>query len=392
MAGYLDRIGAGLILKDIEPLSFDFIPNELVGREEKLSSLASIFSTILHPETSCNALLTGPVGSGKTALARVFAKDIEFNFSNRRNISHLHINCRNHNTTSQVLQRIINKLDPGYPVRGLSSSEILFSVRKILINLNQHLLIILDEINHILIKEGNNLLYNLLRIDEDKQGKGTLSLILISQEEIINLLEGAVISRFGIGNHLRLNGYEYSELLEIAKQRASLSLFEGTYSREILELIAKSAASRGDARNVLHLIEGAAKNAEKEGRKFLIPSDVQMISSKEVSSVEPHIIDSLRPHSRMLLLAICRRLKKESQITSGDAEQLYKVVCEEYNQSPKGHTTLWKYLKDLEVKELLSSSYGAVPKGRGRTQLLSMPNILPSDLIERLESNLNRLY
>ena len=392
MAGYLDRIGAGFILKDIEPLSFDFIPLELVGRDDKLLDLASIFSTIILPENSCNALLTGPVGSGKTALAKVFAKDLVSNFSKKRNIMYLHINCRTHNTTPQVLQRIINKLDPRYPVRGLSSSEILSSIRKILINLNQHLLIILDEINHVLIREGNNLLYNLLRIDEDKEGKGTLSLILISQEEIINLLEGAVISRLGVGNHLRLSGYDVAGLLEIAKQRASLSLYEGTYSDEILQLIAKSASSRGDARNVLHLIEGAAKNAEKEGRKHLLSSDVQNISSKEVAAVEPHIIDSLRPHAQLLLLAICRRLKKESEITSGDAEQLYKVVCEEYNKSPKGHTTLWKYLKDLELKELLSSTYGALPQGRGRTQLLSMPNILPSDLIERLESSLNRHY
>ena len=93
-----------------------------------------------------------------------------------------------------------------------------------------------------------------------------------------------------------------------------------------------------------------------------------------------------------MLLAICRRLKKESEITSGDAEQLYKVVCEEYNQTPKGHTTLWKYLKDLENNDFLSSKYGSMPQGRGRTQLLSMPNILPSDLINRLESNLSRQF
>ena len=100
----------------------------------------------------------------------------------------------------------------------------------------------------------------------------------------------------------------------------------------------------------------------------------------------------MRPHAQLLLLAICRRLKKEIEITSGDAEQLYYVVCEEYNQSPKGHTTLWKYIKDLELKEFISCKYGAVPQGRGRTQIISMPNVLPLDLINRLESSLNREY
>ena len=392
MAGYLDRIGAGLVLKDIEPLSFDFIPLKLVGRDDKLLDLASIFSTVIMPETSCNALITGPVGSGKTALAKVFAKDIKENYSRKRKLDYLHVNCRNHSTTPQVLHRIITSLEPRYPVRGLSSSEVLSSIRKVLRNSNKHLLIILDEVNYILRKEGNDLLYNLLRIDEDKQGKGTISLILISQEEVLNSLEPAVISRLGSGNHLRLSGYSRDGLFEIAKQRANLSLFEESYNHEILNLIADSASTKGDARNVLHLIEGAAKNAEKDGRKNIIAKDVQKISSKEVTAVEPHTIDSLRPHAQLLLLAICRRLKKETEMTSGDAEQLYHVVCEEYNQSPKGHTTLWKYIKDLELKEFISSKYGAVPQGRGRTQIISMPNVLPLDLINRLETRLNREY
>ena len=68
MTGYLDRIGAGKILVDSEPLSFDWLPNELVGRDEELGEIASMFMGIESPNFSGRAIVIGPVGSGKTAI------------------------------------------------------------------------------------------------------------------------------------------------------------------------------------------------------------------------------------------------------------------------------------------------------------------------------------
>ena len=49
MADYLDRIGAGLIIAHPEMLDFDFVPDELVGREEIQRELASKFSNVAAP-------------------------------------------------------------------------------------------------------------------------------------------------------------------------------------------------------------------------------------------------------------------------------------------------------------------------------------------------------
>ena len=68
MAEYLNRIGAGLILLDESPLSYDFVPDEIVRREEDQETLAAMFSAIGTPNMSCRALITGNVGSGKTVL------------------------------------------------------------------------------------------------------------------------------------------------------------------------------------------------------------------------------------------------------------------------------------------------------------------------------------
>ncbi len=104
MADYLDRIGAGKILLDPNPLSFDWIPQELVARNEQLGELASMFIGIDTSQSSGRAIVTGPVGSGKTVLVRRFSEDLMRHLDGRRRIQPVHINCRNHPTTSQVPQ------------------------------------------------------------------------------------------------------------------------------------------------------------------------------------------------------------------------------------------------------------------------------------------------
>ena len=72
-------------------------------------------------------------------------------------------------------------------------------------------------------------------------------------------------------------------------------------------------------------------------------------------------------------------------MTTGDAEGLYAVVCEEYEETRRSHTTLWKYLKELENRQLINTKISTVTDGRGRTTHLSMPHFLPSDIASRLE-------
>ena len=69
MAEYLNRIGAGLILLDAAPLSYDWVPPSVVGREDEQEQLAAMFSNIGTSGMSCRAVITGNVGSGKTVVA-----------------------------------------------------------------------------------------------------------------------------------------------------------------------------------------------------------------------------------------------------------------------------------------------------------------------------------
>ncbi len=390
MAEYLNRIGAGLILLDAAPLSYDWIPPNVVGRQDEQEQLAAMFANIGTPGVSCRAVITGNVGSGKTVLSRAFGDDLSRHLSGVRNIQPVHVNCRNHPTTSQVLQRIAKSLDDRHPDRGFSASEVIQGIRRNLRTRNQHMLLILDEVDILLRRESGDLLYQLLRIDEGRDESGTLSLILISQEQVLDQLEGAIISRFGRSNHLPLKPYSESQLKDIAEQRAALATRTGSVSEDILTLIGQASADTGDARVAIELLEAAVMRAEKGGFREVEPNHVQRDAASRNRAVEPSVVDELNQHEQLILLAICRRLRRDPEVTSGDAEKLYHVVCEEYETKPRGHTTFWKYLKTLETRGLMESRTGTANAGRGRTQHITMPQSLPGQLENRLEHALNR--
>jgi len=391
MSSYLDRIGAGYVINNPDPLDFDYVPNEIVSRESFQHQLAARFSSIDKPESSCRAIISGPVGSGKTVLVKTFCRDLKRHLINKRDIIIAHVNCRNASTSTRVIQRILHAIDPGHPDRGLSMGELLLSLRKLTRRNSSHLIVILDEVDYMLRKSGDDILYQLLRIDEDQEGKGTLSLILISQEQILDVLETAVISRMGKTNLIKIPSYSENELYNIVKQRSELALVKGSCSDEILHLIAEKSAPLGDARLVIELLKAAAESCEiRQDAHTLREINVNDVHSKdEILSVdmvsEIDALHDLQPHAMLVLLAICRRLRKENSMTTGDVESLYAVVCEEYEQKMKSHTTLWKYLKVLEKRQLIKSKISTVTGGRGRTTHLSMPHFLPSDIAKRLE-------
>ena len=388
MADYLDGIGAGKVLLDRTFFSFDWTPPTLVGRDDELGELASMFIGMEGHGVSGRAVITGPVGSGKTVMTHRFGEDLQRMLDGRRKLVLAHVNCRNHPTTSQVLQEIARSLDSGHPERGFSSSEIIQSIRRNLKAHETHLLLTLDEVDVLIRNDKGDLIYKLLRIDEGQGQQGSLSMMLVSQDvSLIRLFEPAIISRLGESSMLVLGGYDELALTGIARQRYEEACRPGSVGDDILSKIGRFAAETGDARLAIELLETAIRRAEKEGRGEVLVDDVQP-STLRGASVEPSQVDNLGKHQKLVLLGICRRLKNAAEISSGDAQKLYNLVCEEYETKPRSYTTFWKHLKELETLGLIESRTANAAVGRGRTQHITMTNTAPAALESRIESEI----
>ena len=385
MADYLDRIGAGKVLLDRAPFSFDWTPPALVGRDSELRELASMFTGMESHGVGGKAVITGPVGSGKTVITRRFGEDLQRLLDGRRKIVLAHVNCRNHPTTSQVLQQIALSLDSGHPERGFSSGEIVQSIRRNLNAHDSHLLLVLDEVDVLIRREKSDLIYKLLRIDEGQDQQGSLSLILVSQDtSMLKLFEAAIISRLGESNVLDLQPYDEPDLVGIARQRYEEACKPGSVGDDTLAKIGRFASDSGDARLAIELLEAAVRRAEKAGRGDVLVEDVRP-STLRATSVEPSQVDNLSSHQKLVLLGICRRLKRVDEISSGDAQKLYNLVCEEFGARPRSYTTFWKHLKVLETQGLIETRTANASVGRGRTQHITMTNTAPAVLESRIE-------
>jgi cell division control protein 6 len=382
-----DELLSSTVIKNPNILDFDYIPGELVHRDDQLKYLAQMFKPLLS-NVSQNVIIKGPIGTGKTVIAKKFCISLT-NLARKQGniIEYVHINCRKRTTDSMTLLGILNHFDSRFPDRGFSVQEMLQVLKKQLIRKNAQILIILDEVDSLLKKSGSNLIYNLTRFsDESSLEKTPVSLLLISQKDILPLLDIAALSTFKRSNVLSLDKYTRDELFDIISQRVKLAFHAESVDSDSIDLISDIASEWGDARFAIELLWKAGIAADHQHVERVTPEHVRAAKAETYSIVTESKLKNLEKHQLLTLYAIAKRLKKDqtAYVNTGKAEKTYILTCEEYEEKPRTHTMFWNYLKEIENAGFINikpSSKGHI----GTTQLISLPDI-PAEIVrEKVE-------
>lgn len=382
-----DELLSSTVIKNPNILDFDYIPEELVHRDDQLKYLAQMFKPLLS-NVSQNVIIKGPIGTGKTVIAKKFCISLT-NLARKQGniIEYVHINCRKRTTDSMTLLGILNHFDSRFPDRGFSVQEMLQVLKKQLIRKNAQILIILDEVDSLLKKSGSNLIYNLTRFsDESSLEKTPVSLLLISQKDILPLLDIAALSTFKRSNVLSLDKYTRDELFDIISKRVKLAFHTESVDLDSIDLISDIASEWGDARFAIELLWKAGIAADHQHVERVTPEHVRAAKAETYSIVTESKLKNLEKHQLLTLYAIAKRLKKDqtAYVNTGKAEKTYILTCEEYEEKPRTHTMFWNYLKEIENAGFINikpSSKGHI----GTTQLISLPDI-PAEIVrEKVE-------
>jgi cell division control protein 6 len=372
----------GSVFKDETKLDITYIPSRLPHRDGELRLLMEFFSFVLQfpAKMAQRVIITGDVGTGKTVLSQRFGADVTREASKLGiNLCYVHVNCREYRgSLFLILHHVVSVFHPTFPRRGYSAEELLRILLQILDDENAYVILALDEFESLVEREGSEAVYKLTRLQEARPNKPQrLSLICILRDlKVIEKLDVSTRSTLQ-SNIISLEKYPKNHLTDILNDRVSLAFKPLTVSEDTINLVAEIAFSEGgNARFGIELLWRAGKYADAENLDTVTPEYVRKAVSSIVPTMRKSDLASLSFHEKLFLLGIAR-LFKESQkahVSLAEAEQVYAVICEEFNAQPHSHTQLWKYLQTLSAVGIVETEVSSVGSF-GRSTLIYLTKI-----------------
>ncbi len=385
------------IFKDESKLDINYVPARLPHREKECQLLTEFFDFLLRfpARMAQRVIITGDVGTGKTALSRRFGSTMVTEGNKRGfKLRYIHINCREYRgSLFLILQKSLLVFRPNFPRRGYSAEELLDTLLQCLDEENVHIILALDEFDSLIEREGSDAIYKLTRLQETRQDKPQrLSLICIIRDlSLLQQLDQSARSTLQ-QNVVNLPKYGRDQLVDILNDRVSMAFEPSVVPEETVSFIAEVAASEsGNARFAIELLWRAGKYADSEAASILLPEFVRIAFSSILPTVKRSELASLGFHEKLFLLGAARVFKKcESAYTPlSEVERAYAITCEEYGEKPHSHTQIWKYAQLLSALGFLRAEVGAIPT-RGRTTHISLPSIPAGELEKELDHSLKK--
>ncbi len=382
-----DYLNKETIFLNKKALQSNYSPKNVPHRENQIKALAGILAPALRMEKPSNVFIYGKTGSGKTLCVKHVAdKMIEIAKTNNVNLGISYLNCkmkRVADTEYRLMAQLARDFNVEVPATGLPTDE----VYKIFINeLNKEkklLIVILDEIDQLVNKTGDEILYNLTRLNSELS-QSELSLIGISNDLVFtDNLDPRVKSSLS-EEELVFPPYNAIQLQKILHQRARLAFKGGFLDEGVIEKCAAYAArEHGDARRALELLRVSGELAERENKEKIT---VEFIDKAEEKIERDRIIDIVGTQPKqfkLTLYAIFNSINDGKIIFTGDVYDIYRDTCAKTGTSPLTQRRVSDIIAELDMLGIINAK--VISKGRyGRTRQIGLA--IPNSTIPKVKT------
>jgi cell division control protein 6 len=366
------------IFRNREALASTYIPSEFPHRDNEINDVANILKPALYGARPSNILIYGQTGTGKTAVAKFICKQIVSKAETEgKKIHTAYINCKQTNTPYGILTNIgktySNDWEDKVPNAGWRIDKVYSALKEKADEDGGIAIVILDEIDTLVSKSGDDILYHLTGLNSDLDNS-KISLIGISNDtKFTSWLDPRVKSRMG-EESLTFAPYNALQIENILVQRAKMAFHEGAVEPLVLSYCSSRAAlEHGDARKALDLLRISAEIAEREGKEIVT---VEYVSKAE-NVMEHDLVRSListlplQPKVTLASIILNRGSKENGQQTTGEVYNTYSLICKRFEVEQLTQRRVGHIISELDMQGLINAK--VVSLGRqGRTRYISL--------------------
>ncbi|MBI1934843.1 ORC1-type DNA replication protein [Candidatus Woesearchaeota archaeon] len=361
---------------DKRVLQSSYIPNTILYREEQTKQIANILAPTLRGDKPSNIFIYGKTGTGKTLTIKHTTQRLVA-IAEREGVplKVLYINCklkRSADTEYRLIAQLARELGKSIPPTGLPTEEVYRAFFKALNKQKQNYILILDEIDQLVNKTGDNALYNLTRINEEDTSS-QISLIGVSNDVMFaDNLDPRVKSSLS-EEEIVFPPYNALQIQAILKQRA-----EVTFNKDVLEYgviekcSAYAARDHGDARRALELLRVAGETADRKNSKKIL---LEHIDEAEEKIDRDRVIDIITTQPKQYHLVLYSILSlhpnRGNNLFTGEVYEIYKSLCNKTKTSTLTQRRVSDIISEFDMLGLVNAK--VISKGRyGRTRDISL--------------------
>jgi len=421
-----DLLSGEPIFENKEVLRPSYTPHELPHRNDQINRMATILVSALRGETPSNILIYGKTGTGKTASAKFVSQELE-STSQKYDVpcEVEYINCEVTDTQYRVLAQLANTFieenqaviadrldrcrelrsdavdDPTVladtefgtlddvdarideletdademeevPMTGWPTDRVYSTFFEAVDYHERVVVIMLDEIDKLVEKSGDDTLYNLSRMNSELN-RSRISIMGISNDlKFTDFLDPRVKSSLG-EEEIVFPPYDANQLRDILQHRADIAFKQDALTDDVIPLCAAFAAQEhGDARRALDLLRTAGELAERSQAEIVGEKHVRQAQDKIELDRVVEVVRTLPTQSKIVLFAVIL-LEKNGvhNINTGEVFNIYKRLCEEIDADVLTQRRVTDLISELDMLGIVNAV--VVSKGRyGRTKEMGL--------------------
>jgi cell division control protein 6 len=372
-SSYTNKAG---LFKDKDTLSANFTPENIPHRESQIGQIAHMLAPVLRGEKPSNIFIYGKTGTGKSLCIKKVAGGLEEAADNNgKPVRIVYLNCKMRkvaDTEYRLLEQIISFFGESVPFTGLPTNTLYRKLFRLLEGMGGNVILVLDEIDALLDKIGDDILYNITRINHEVDNTKIAIVGISNKPTFTDNLDPRIKSSLS-EEEMVFPPYNAAEIKDILDERVKTAFNEGSVEYgAITRCAALAAQENGDARRALDLLRVAAELCERQGNGKVTERFVNIAQEKLDKDRIIEIIRAQPKQSKLVLLAMLSLYRREKKgMQTGDVFTLYERMATENGLKTLTQRRVSDLISELDMLGVINAS--VISRGRyGRTRRISI--------------------